>query len=77
MAAEKKWATAAPFYIDQEAPVPPGGVPLPGKLSVELPDNHLQYAITWFGLALGFGRRLCGLARAAASGGGTSPRFAM
>ncbi len=52
MAAEKKWATAAPFYIDQEAPVPPGGLPLPGKLSVELPDNHLQYAITWFGLAL-------------------------
>ena len=52
MAAEKKWATVAPFYIDQEAPVPPGGVPLPGKLSVELPDNHLQYAITWFGLAL-------------------------
>ena len=53
MAAEKKWATSAPFYIDQEAPVPPGGLPKPGKLSVELPDNHLQYAITWFGLALG------------------------
>jgi surfeit locus 1 family protein len=52
MAAEKKWATAAPFYIDQESPVPPGSLPLPGKLSVELPDNHLQYAITWFGLAL-------------------------
>ena len=52
MAAEKRWATAAPFYIDQESPVPPGGVPLPGKLSVQLPDNHLQYAITWFGLAL-------------------------
>jgi surfeit locus 1 family protein len=52
MAAEKKWATAAPFYIDQEQPVPPGGWPKPGKLSVELPDNHLQYAITWFGLAM-------------------------
>jgi len=51
MAAEKKWATAAPFYIDQESPVPSGSLPLPGKLSVELPDNHLQYAITWFGLA--------------------------
>jgi surfeit locus 1 family protein len=53
MAAEKKWATSAPFYIDQEAPVPAGGLPIPGRLSVELPDNHLQYAITWFGLALG------------------------
>jgi surfeit locus 1 family protein len=52
IAAAKKWATAAPFYIDQEAPVPAGGVPLPGKLEVRLPDNHLQYAITWFGLAL-------------------------
>ena len=52
MAAAKTWATAAPFYIDQEAPVPTGGLPLPGKLSVTLPDNHLQYAITWFGLAL-------------------------
>ena len=52
IAAAKKWASAAPFYIDQEAPVPPGGWPKPGKLAVELPDNHLQYAITWFGLAL-------------------------
>ena len=48
----KKWATAAPSYIDQEEPVPPGGLPKPGKLEVHLPDNHLQYAITWFGLAL-------------------------
>ena len=24
-----------------------------GKLVVALPDNHLQYALTWFGLALG------------------------
>jgi surfeit locus 1 family protein len=53
MAAAKKWDAAAPFYIEQEQPVPPGGLPLPGKLAVNLPDNHLQYAITWFGLALG------------------------
>ncbi len=48
----KKWATAAPFYIDEEEPVPAGGWPKPGKLEVRLPDDHLQYAITWFGLAL-------------------------
>ena len=53
MAAAKKWPIAAPFYIEQESPVPPGGLPLPGKLVVSLPDDHLQYAITWFGLALG------------------------
>lgn len=52
IAVAKKWATVAPFFIDQESPVPPGGWPKPGKLEVTLPDNHWQYAITWFGLAL-------------------------
>ena len=41
----------APFYVEQETPVPPDGLPQPGKLLVSLPDNHLQYALTWFGLA--------------------------
>lgn len=53
IAAAKKWNDAAPFYIEQESPVPPSGLPKPGKLAVALPDNHLQYAITWFGLAAG------------------------
>ena len=53
IAAEKKWVTAAPFYIDQEGPVPQGALPLPAKIDVRLSDNHLQYAVTWFGLALG------------------------
>lgn len=48
----KKWPTAAPFYIDQEEPAPSGGWPKPGKLEVKLTDNHLGYALTWFGLAL-------------------------
>jgi cytochrome oxidase assembly protein ShyY1 len=41
----------APFYIDLEQPVPSSGVPKPGPLEVHLKDDHLQYAITWFGLA--------------------------
>lgn len=49
----RKWGTPAPFYIDQEGPVPAGGVPKPGTLSVNLPNNHLGYALTWFGLAIG------------------------
>jgi cytochrome oxidase assembly protein ShyY1 len=53
------WGTVAPFYIDLESPVPPSGVPKPGPLAVHLKDDHMQYAITWFGLALvvaaGFG----------------------
>jgi cytochrome oxidase assembly protein ShyY1 len=42
----------APFYIDLETPVPDSGIPKPGPLSVHLKDDHLQYAITWFTLAL-------------------------
>jgi len=41
----------APFYVDQEAPVPPGGLPKPGPLTVNLRNAHLQYALTWYGLA--------------------------
>lgn len=54
MAAALGWdkpAEIAPFYIDLEMPMPAGGVPKPGPLGVHLRDNHLQYAITWFGLA--------------------------
>jgi surfeit locus 1 family protein len=51
IAAAKGLPAVAPFYVEQEAPVPPSGLPQPGKLVVTLPDNHLQYALTWFGLA--------------------------
>jgi surfeit locus 1 family protein len=51
IAAAKGWGDVAPFYVEQEAPTPPGGLPTPGKLVVNLPNNHLQYALTWFGLA--------------------------
>jgi cytochrome oxidase assembly protein ShyY1 len=40
----------APFYIDLESPELVPGVK-PGPLRVHLKDDHLQYAITWFGLA--------------------------
>lgn len=52
IAAAKGLGAVAPFYVEQESPVPPGGLPHPGKLEVSLPDNHLQYALTWYGLAL-------------------------
>jgi cytochrome oxidase assembly protein ShyY1 len=31
--------------------VPASGIPKPGALTVHLKDDHMQYAITWFGLA--------------------------
>ncbi len=52
MAGALQWGEVAPFYIDLEAPAPPSGVPKPGPLEVHLRDPHLQYAITWFGLAI-------------------------
>jgi cytochrome oxidase assembly protein ShyY1 len=51
MARALGWGGVAPFYIDLEQPVPESGVPKPGPLQVHLKDDHLQYAITWFGLA--------------------------
>src|SRR5215831_18086651 len=52
IAAAKNWGPVAPFFVDQEAPLPPGGLPRVGKLAPNLPNNHLQYALTWYGLAL-------------------------
>jgi cytochrome oxidase assembly protein ShyY1 len=52
MARARHWGNVPAFYIEQESPVPPGGYPKPGKLVPALRDAHLQYAITWFGMAL-------------------------
>jgi surfeit locus 1 family protein len=51
MAAAKGWGDVAPFYVDQESPVPASGLPRPAALKVNLRNDHLQYAVTWFGLA--------------------------
>jgi len=42
------------YYVDLRAPVPPGGLPEPNETSIAIPNNHLQYALTWWGLALVF-----------------------
>ena len=62
------WGEVAPFYIDLEAPVPASGVPKPGPLEVHLKDDHMQYAITWFGLAGRGGDRVRGVVAGAAAG---------
>jgi surfeit locus 1 family protein len=51
MAQAKGWGEVAPFYVDQESPVPPSGLPRPSALKVNLRNNHLEYAVTWYGLA--------------------------
>ena len=51
IAAAKGWGEVAPFYIELETPQPPGGLPRAGTLKANLRNEHLQYAITWYGLA--------------------------
>lgn len=41
----------APFFIDADATPNPGGYPVGGLTVVAFPNNHLVYALTWFGLA--------------------------
>jgi surfeit locus 1 family protein len=40
-----------PFFIDADATPNPGGFPQGGVTIVDLPNNHLEYAVTWYGLA--------------------------
>lgn len=44
-------AAPAPVFLMLESPAPKGVGPTPAPLPSEIPNNHLQYAITWFGLA--------------------------
>jgi len=52
MAAADAFDRVAPFYIDADAAPNPGGWPKGGVTRLELPNDHLQYAITWFSLAV-------------------------
>jgi len=41
----------APFFVEADKSSVPGGWPEGGQTRLEIPNNHLQYAITWFLLA--------------------------
>jgi surfeit locus 1 family protein len=51
IATAKGIGPVAPFYIDQESPPVPGGLPQAGALNPSFPNSHLGYAFTWYGLA--------------------------
>lgn len=41
-----------PFFIDADAAsTPPGGLPQAGETRTRFVNSHLQYAVTWYGLA--------------------------
>jgi surfeit locus 1 family protein len=42
-----------PFRLDADRePLPPGGLPRGGVTRLALPNRHLEYALTWYGLGL-------------------------
>ncbi|MGP1396393.1 MAG: SURF1 family protein [Inquilinaceae bacterium] len=41
----------APVFIEADVAPQPGGVPVGGQTRIAFANNHLQYALTWFGLA--------------------------
>jgi surfeit locus 1 family protein len=52
MAAADRLGDVARYYIAADATPNPGGWPEGGVSLPELPNHHLQYAITWFSLAV-------------------------
>ncbi|MGK9235349.1 SURF1 family protein [Inquilinus limosus] len=57
IAAARGLTNVAPYFIDADATPNPGGLPIGGLTVISFPDNHLVYAVTWYGLAalLAFG----------------------
>lgn len=49
---EQEQAIFLPFAVDAAKRPGSAGWPLGGATRIAFPNNHLQYAITWFGLAL-------------------------
>ena len=53
IAAADHLVLAAPVVIEADATPNPGGWPKGGQTVVSFRNQHLSYAVTWFGLALG------------------------
>lgn len=58
IAAARGLHDVAPFFIDADAASDGNGYPIGGLTVVRFPNNHLIYALTWFGLALMLAGRL-------------------
>lgn len=52
MAAAAGYPDAAPFVLDETANAIPGGLPQAGETRLVFTNDHLHYALTWYGLAL-------------------------
>jgi surfeit locus 1 family protein len=45
-------ARVLPFYVEAGPAKNPGGFPVGGQTRIALPNDHLQYAITWYSFAV-------------------------
>ena len=52
IAGAKNLARVAPFVTDADVTPNPGGWPKGGQTRLTMTNDHLHYALTWFGLAL-------------------------
>lgn len=44
--------TVAPVFVELDKMDVPGGFPLGGQTRVTIPNNHIEYFLTWLGLAI-------------------------
>jgi surfeit locus 1 family protein len=63
IAAARGLSPVAPYFIDAAARDDPGGFPRGGLTVIAFPNNHLVYALTWFGLAAMLAAAMIFLAR--------------
>ena len=52
MAAAAGLPRVRPVFVEAGEAPNPGGLPIGGQTILDLPNDHLQYAITWYSLAL-------------------------
>ena len=43
---------SGPYFVDAGPAANPGGIPIGGQTRTDLPNDHLQYAITWYSFAI-------------------------
>lgn len=51
IAAKRGLSNVAPYFVDADGTGKAGGWPKGGLTVISFPNNHLQYAITWYGMA--------------------------
>ena len=63
IAQAKGWAASRRSTSSRRRRRRPAACRRPARCSRRFPNNHLQYALTWYGLAAGAGRRVRGVCR--------------